>query len=126
MVVGTLTALTMVAFAANSLLCRLALGASLADPVSFTTIRLVSGAVAFVAISRLSLQGWSPRMLATLNRARRSSWNLGYLLPPQPRVLNGRRQIRAHDRQSDQGRQEAHHDNPPPPAHVRTNVSERS
>jgi drug/metabolite transporter (DMT)-like permease len=54
MVVVTLTALTMVAFAANSLLCRLALGESLIDPVSFTTIRLVSGAVAFLAISGLA------------------------------------------------------------------------
>jgi hypothetical protein len=53
MVVLTLTALTMLAFAANSLLCRMALGGSLIDPVSFTTIRLVSGAVALIAISRL-------------------------------------------------------------------------
>ena len=53
MVVVTLTALTMVAFAANSLLCRMALGGPLVDPVSFTTIRLLGGAVALVALSRL-------------------------------------------------------------------------
>ena len=53
MVVVTLTALTMVAFAANSLLCRMALGGPLVDPVSFTTIRLVSGALALVAIASL-------------------------------------------------------------------------
>jgi len=34
----------MVAFAANSLLCRMALGQELIDPASFTTIRVLSGA----------------------------------------------------------------------------------
>lgn len=42
---GLLTALAMVAFAANSLLCRLALGGAAIDAASFTTIRLISGAV---------------------------------------------------------------------------------
>lgn len=40
-----LTAAAMVAFAANSVLCRLALGAGLIDAASFATIRTVSGAV---------------------------------------------------------------------------------
>lgn len=40
-----LTALAMLAFAANSLLCRLALRHTGIDPGSFTTIRLVSGAL---------------------------------------------------------------------------------
>ncbi len=40
-----LTALAMLAFAANSLLCRLALRQTGIDPGSFTTIRLVSGAL---------------------------------------------------------------------------------
>lgn len=35
----------MVAFAANSLLCRLALGEELIDPASFTSIRVASGAL---------------------------------------------------------------------------------
>ena len=40
-----LTATAMLAFAANSLLCRLALGQKLIDPASFATIsRSVSGA----------------------------------------------------------------------------------
>lgn len=39
-----LTTLTMVAFAANSILCRLALVDSANDPLSFTLIRLLSGA----------------------------------------------------------------------------------
>lgn len=45
-----LTALTLVAFAANSLLCRKALG-GLVDPASFTAIRLVSGALALWPIA---------------------------------------------------------------------------
>src|SRR5690606_4068838 len=41
-----LTALALVAFAANSVLCRMALGADLIDPVAFTQLRLISGALA--------------------------------------------------------------------------------
>ena len=40
-----LTSLTMVAFAANSIFCRLALVDEANDPMSFTLIRLLSGAV---------------------------------------------------------------------------------
>jgi drug/metabolite transporter (DMT)-like permease len=40
-----LTALTMIAFAANSIFCRLALADTNNDPLSFTIIRLFSGAV---------------------------------------------------------------------------------
>jgi len=40
-----LTSAAMVAFAANSVLCRLALGAGLIDAASFATVRTVSGAV---------------------------------------------------------------------------------
>lgn len=40
-----LTALALIAFAANSILCRMALGADRIDPISFTTIRLLSGAI---------------------------------------------------------------------------------
>jgi len=47
------TAFTLIAFAANSLLCRMALGGELIDPVSFTTLRLGSGALALIPISRL-------------------------------------------------------------------------
>ena len=42
---ATLTVVTMIAFAANSVLCRLALGDAQIDAASFTTIRLVSGAL---------------------------------------------------------------------------------
>jgi drug/metabolite transporter (DMT)-like permease len=40
-----LTAFAMVAFAANSVLCRLALGAGLIDAASFATVRTLSGAL---------------------------------------------------------------------------------
>lgn len=48
-----LTAITLLAFAANSLLCRMALGGDLIDPVSFTAIRLISGALVLLPISRI-------------------------------------------------------------------------
>lgn len=43
--IATLTLATMVAFAANSVLCRIALKETGIDAASFTTIRLVSGAL---------------------------------------------------------------------------------
>lgn len=48
-----LTLLAMVAFAGNSLLCRLALKNTAIDPASFTSIRLVSGAFVLWLIVRL-------------------------------------------------------------------------
>ena len=54
---ASLTALALVAFAANSLLCRLALGASQIDAASYTSLRLLSGAVTLWVIAALS----SPR-----------------------------------------------------------------
>jgi drug/metabolite transporter (DMT)-like permease len=45
-----LTFIAMMAFAANSLLCRAALGEGLIDAASFTTIRAVSGAVTLLLI----------------------------------------------------------------------------
>lgn len=51
-----LTAVAMLAFAANSLLCRLALQQRGIDPASFASIRLVSGAITLVAIVRLGSQ----------------------------------------------------------------------
>jgi drug/metabolite transporter (DMT)-like permease len=48
------TALAMTAFAANSILCRIALGPPDIDAAGFTAIRLVSGAVTLLAIARLS------------------------------------------------------------------------
>jgi drug/metabolite transporter (DMT)-like permease len=46
-----LTVLAVVSFAANSILCRMALGEATLDPISFTSIRLVSGAAALVLVN---------------------------------------------------------------------------
>lgn len=45
------TSFALLAFAFNSILCRLALGADLIDAAGFTTIRLISGAAALLLIS---------------------------------------------------------------------------
>jgi drug/metabolite transporter (DMT)-like permease len=47
-----LTLTAMVAFAANSLLCRAALGGDLSDAASFTSLRLVGGAIVLVPLAR--------------------------------------------------------------------------
>ena len=52
--VVALTSLAMVAFACNSLLCRVALGHTGIDAASFTTIRLMSGAVVLWLVARMS------------------------------------------------------------------------
>ncbi len=52
-----LTLLTMVAFAANSILCRLALETTSIDPATFTVIRLVSGAATLWLIVRVRTGG---------------------------------------------------------------------
>lgn len=49
-----LTALALTAFAANSLLCRVALGQGEIDPIAFTAIRLLSGALVLGPLAWLS------------------------------------------------------------------------
>ena len=49
----TFTTFALVAFAANSVLCRLALGEATIDASSFSSIRLVSGAITLALISSL-------------------------------------------------------------------------
>ncbi len=73
MCIVILTAVTLVAFAANSLLCRMALGGHLIDPVSFTTIRLVSGALALIPISRLFGE-------SKTEQKTKGSWGSGFAL----------------------------------------------
>ena len=73
MIVVVLTAVTLIAFAANSLLCRMALGGHLIDPVSFTTIRLVSGALALITISRVFAESKMPQKI-------KGSWGSGFAL----------------------------------------------
>ena len=50
---ASLTALAMVGFAGNSLLCRAALGQTAIDAASFTSLRLVSGAAALMLLTRM-------------------------------------------------------------------------
>jgi drug/metabolite transporter (DMT)-like permease len=47
------TVLALIAFAGNSVLCRMALGAEEIDPTSFTVVRLLSGAFVLVLILKL-------------------------------------------------------------------------
>ena len=49
-----LTIMALVAFAANSVLCRLALGAGAIDAASFTGVRLLSGSLILMAILKIS------------------------------------------------------------------------
>ena len=55
------TTVSLVAFAANSLLARAALADGLIDPVSFTGLRLASGALGLWLIVRLTRPGSSSR-----------------------------------------------------------------
>lgn len=55
-----LTTLALVAFAGNSVLCRLALADGSIDAASFTTVRLVSGAIALLIILRATSRGTRP------------------------------------------------------------------
>jgi drug/metabolite transporter (DMT)-like permease len=58
---AALVVLTMLAFAANSIFCRLALKTTAIDAASFTTIRLVSGALVLVLIVRARRIEGGPR-----------------------------------------------------------------
>lgn len=65
-----LTIAAMLAFAANSLLCRLALQQESIDPASFGSIRLVSGAIALAVIVRFKTRrlaheqgGWTSALM---------------------------------------------------------------
>jgi drug/metabolite transporter (DMT)-like permease len=53
-----LTAVAMIAFAGNSLLCRVALRGDAIDPASFTLIRIASGAMMLSAIALVRNAGW--------------------------------------------------------------------
>jgi len=56
-----LTGVAMLAFAGNSILCRLALRDGAIDPASFTSVRLVSGAVTLMFIFWITRRGDTPR-----------------------------------------------------------------
>jgi drug/metabolite transporter (DMT)-like permease len=58
---GVLTGAALVAFASNSLLCRMALGPAAIDAASFSTIRILAGACCLVMIASLTRPG-TPRL----------------------------------------------------------------
>ena len=66
------TGFALVAFAANSVLCRLALGGKTIDASSFTIIRLISGAIVLFAITHIH------RHETTANK--NGSWAAGLML----------------------------------------------
>lgn len=67
---GILTSLAVVAFAANSVLARMALVSGAVDPVGFTTVRLISGAVTLWLV--IALRETSPK--AKLTGSWTSAW----------------------------------------------------
>lgn len=69
---GLLTGLALIAFAANSVLCRLALGNGTIDASSFTGIRLLSGAFTLFII--LSFKG------SNKETSSKGSWTAGFVL----------------------------------------------
>ena len=68
----TFTGFTLIAFAANSVLCRLALGEKTIDASSFTVIRLLSGAIVLLVILKINGNKHSSPI--------KSSWSAGFLL----------------------------------------------
>ena len=61
-----LTALAMLAFAGNSLLCRAALRDSQIDPASFTALRLFAGAVVLWLLLKVVVLHWVPSWVVSL------------------------------------------------------------
>ncbi len=74
----TLTALAMIAFAANSILARLALAEGAIDAASFTGIRLIAGAAALLALASLRERRLLPASHATGGSWRAAAALFGY------------------------------------------------
>ncbi|MDX8384720.1 MAG: DMT family transporter [Ghiorsea sp.] len=72
-----LTALALVAFAANSVLCRLALGEGLIDAGSFTVIRLLSGVLALFLVISMQQKLATP---SSYSKSSKGSWSASMLL----------------------------------------------
>ena len=71
----------LIAFAGNSVLCRLALGQGLIDASSFTSIRLLSGIVTLVFISLLLLRGGNVTLLQQFKvRNTAKTWLASFML----------------------------------------------
>jgi drug/metabolite transporter (DMT)-like permease len=77
LVIFLLTVFTLIAFAANSLLTRMALDSGFIDPLSFTTLRLSSGALALIPIGLLANARMAPRSAPTVTNG---TWGSGLAL----------------------------------------------
>ncbi len=75
-----LTAIAMIAFAANSVFCRLALAEQSIDPGSFTFIRLLSGAVTLLVILSFTQAGQMRQLLSKSTFLSRTSVLAGVAL----------------------------------------------
>ena len=74
-----LTIVALLAFASNSILCRLALGHHLIDPAAFTAIRIVSGGLTLALLAWPQRSRWRPAV-TTVQRTSRAGWRSGILL----------------------------------------------
>jgi drug/metabolite transporter (DMT)-like permease len=68
------TIFALIAFAFNSILCRLALRGEEADAAGFTAVRLGSGAITLIAISYLSKRNVSYFFIRSKTNAGKGSW----------------------------------------------------
>jgi drug/metabolite transporter (DMT)-like permease len=73
-----LTVAALIAFASNSILCRLALGRAAIDPASFTALRVSSGAMALWLLASLDRRR-HPRRTAPPGLSR-AGWRSGFFL----------------------------------------------
>ncbi|MEZ8194478.1 DMT family transporter [Vibrio cortegadensis] len=80
MIIIPLTTLALIAFAANSVLSRLALGSELIDASSFTSIRLFSGAITLYALIKLYLPPRVHSQSCDSQNRQKGSWKAGILL----------------------------------------------
>ncbi|MEO6292276.1 MAG: DMT family transporter [Burkholderiaceae bacterium] len=78
--IAILTALAMLAFAGNSLLCRLALKHTGIDPASFTTIRLLSGALMLWLVITLKRGARVHTVAVTATKPRGGNWLSAFAL----------------------------------------------
>lgn len=76
------TAFSLICFASNSILCRLALANKAIDPTSFTLIRIISGMITLLAIIALLhlIQKSKTKSQHVTNEKERSTWTAGITL----------------------------------------------
>lgn len=76
------TAFALLAFAGNSVFCRLALGGGAIDAASFTVIRLLSGVFVLLVITALMVKGSDvkPGAESDVEKMSKGSWQAGFML----------------------------------------------